>query len=210
MKSGSQGKPKIVWLVLLWVGGGLAISEVISAPFPVNLILVAIGAFLVLFFTPVLLGKPEKKTSETDYAETAPGPWLKLKKTGERMKTVRDKQDAPQELQGIPQEAMDIARAYDGVLAELKREDKKLKSQERKLLRPISQLPYPKERIEEALETASRMAKNDDLRKHLDGLLLELDSFVADEEVPDDPGENQLEWIKRLTVKNGKNVKSTA
>jgi hypothetical protein len=216
MKFSSQRKIKIFWLGVLWLGGVVVVLKVLSAPFPVNLIFVVMGVFLVLFLTLSLLREPKERTGRTNYSETSPGLSPRLspgpKKMEEGRESVLDKKDASQELQDLattPQETMDIIGAYGGVLAELADKDKKLKPKDRKLLRPTSQLPYPKEKIEEALKIALRMAKDEDSRKQLDSFLLELDSFAADEEVPDDPRENQLAWIRRLTVKGQKNVKST-
>lgn len=88
----------------------------------------------------------------------------------------------------IPHDAMEVIGAFSKVLADDKR-----------LLKPLSALPYPKMRIEEALQVAMTKARDSevrsevrgDLKKVLDGLR----DFIADENVPADSEENAKAWF---------------
>jgi hypothetical protein len=74
---------------------------------------------------------------------------------------------------------MEVVGAYHRVLAEYPR-----------LLRPVSILPYPKTKIEEALQIATRSARDPEVLRWLDVALQALQDFIPDEDVPADRIEN--------------------
>lgn len=83
----------------------------------------------------------------------------------------------------IPDDAMQIIGEYGKTLAE-----------DQRLLHPISLLPYPKDTIKKAIETALKCAEDREMRQHLHVVLFALDDFVPDEKVPQDPEENTKAW----------------
>ena len=64
-------------------------------------------------------------------------------------------------------------------------------------VRPESMLPYPKPVIEEALRKALVTFSDAESRAALQTALSELDTFVPDHEVPEDPNERALQYIRR-------------
>lgn len=84
----------------------------------------------------------------------------------------------------IPSDAMQIIGEYGQVVAEDKR-----------LLKPFSILPYPKETIKQAIETALQYTQDPEIRQHLHTLLDVLCDFVPDEKVPQDREENVKAWL---------------
>ena len=92
------------------------------------------------------------------------------------------------DLVGIPHDAMQIIDEYGKVLAE-----------DHRHLHPISLLPYPKETVKQAIETALNHARDPEIRQHLNAVLFYLDDFVADEKVPQDPDENAKAWWAHRT-----------
>lgn len=91
----------------------------------------------------------------------------------------------------FPEEVRDIIGEYGKLLENLAEEETG------KLLRPISELPHSKEKIEKALRAALTTAKDKGLRNHLETVLLRLGDFIPDDEVPDDPEENLRLWVMR-------------
>jgi hypothetical protein len=102
-----------------------------------------------------------------------------------------------QDAMRIPSETMDIIGDYSKILENLSKESDKL-------LQPISRLPHPKEKIENALKTALKLARDEKMRSYLQIALTTLDNFVPDEEVPTDPVGNMIVWAKRQQEKNKK------
>jgi len=98
----------------------------------------------------------------------------------------------------FPEEVRDIIGEYGRLLEKLAEEGTG------KLLHPISELPYSKEKIEKALRAALTIAKEKSLRNHLETVLLRLGDFIADDEVPDDPEENLRLWLRSRVWKNSK------
>lgn len=94
----------------------------------------------------------------------------------------------------IPREIMDIIGDYGMVLEEIS-------SEGNNMLKPISKLPHPKEKIENSLKTALEITKDEKLKNNLLIALMALDDFVRDEEVPSDPMENMTAWVKRKGIK---------
>ena len=86
----------------------------------------------------------------------------------------------------IPPDAMEVVGAYSKVLTENTR-----------LLKPLSALPYPRTRIEEALEIALRNARDPAIRRNLETARDALKDFIPDELVPADPEENAKAWFMR-------------
>ena len=84
----------------------------------------------------------------------------------------------------IPSDAMEVVGAYSKVLAE-----------DARFLKPLSALPYPKTRIEEALKIAMRNARDPAIRQNLEKALDALKDFIPDENVPADPNENAKAWF---------------
>jgi len=103
-----------------------------------------------------------------------------------------------QDVLAIPEEAMDIIGEYGNLLDEMGRE------KSRKLLRPMSSLPYPRKKIEKALKTALEIAKDETLRNQLEIVLVCLEDFIPDDEVLEDPDENFKSWVSRKDWKNPK------
>ncbi len=96
-----------------------------------------------------------------------------------------------QDFLAFPEEVADIIGEYGNLLDEMGRE------KSGKLLRPISSLPYPKEKIEKALKTGLGVAKDETLRNLLETALVNLEDFIPDDEVPEDPDENLRAWLGR-------------
>lgn len=97
-----------------------------------------------------------------------------------------------QNLASLPQNDMDIVGEYGGVLATIPGP-----------LRPLSKLPYPKEIIRRAIENLLAQSKGHEYRSMLQTVLLALDDFIPDEEVPLDKEENGRKWlILRFGVKS--------
>ena len=84
----------------------------------------------------------------------------------------------------IPSDAMEVVGAYSKVLAE-----------DARLLKPLSALPYPKTRIEEALQIAMRNARDPAILRNLETALDALQDFIPDENVPADREENAKAWF---------------
>ncbi len=84
----------------------------------------------------------------------------------------------------IPRDAMQIIGEYGMVLTEDSRP-----------LKPISALPYPKETIKQAIETALERAQDFELRQDLHTALDVLQDFIPDETVPKDLEENKNAWL---------------
>jgi hypothetical protein len=98
--------------------------------------------------------------------------------------------DKLQDLASLPQRDVEIAGEYGRVLAEVPGP-----------LRPLSKLPYPKETIRRAIEKLLARSQDPEYRNLLKTVLLALDDFVPDEEVPSDKEENKRKWLKdRLGV----------
>lgn len=88
----------------------------------------------------------------------------------------------------IPHDAMQIIGEYGKVLADNPR-----------LLRPISLLPYPKDTIKQAIETALKQAQDPDMRESLQVALEALHDFVPDEKVPQNCEEDVKAWLLHRT-----------
>ncbi len=65
-------------------------------------------------------------------------------------------------------------------------------------VRPESELPYSKPTIEKALQTALSTLSDAESQRALQAALSELDTFIPDHEVPQDPNERAIEYIRRL------------
>jgi len=104
----------------------------------------------------------------------------------------------------LPKEVSDIVGGYGTLLNEMGREKKC------KLLRPLSKLPYPKKKIERALKTALEIAKDETLKNQLELVLVCLEDFIPDDEVPEDPDENFKSWVSRKNWKDPKASKLLA
>lgn len=93
------------------------------------------------------------------------------------------------ELAAAPARAMEIVGAYGRLLEDAPAQ-----------VRPESTLPYPKQVIREALKTALSTLSDAESRRALQTGLSELDAFVPDHEVPQDPNERALEYIRRRSL----------
>ena len=71
-------------------------------------------------------------------------------------------------------------------------------------LRPLSLLPHPKDKIENALKTAIGTSKDKEIRSVLETNLLFLEDFIPDNEVPKDFEENFKMWCSHKDWKNPK------
>jgi len=91
----------------------------------------------------------------------------------------------------FPEEARDIIGEYGNLLDEMGEEE------DAKLLCPISKLPYPKTKIENALKIALGIAKDKTLKKQLEMVMVRLEDFIPDDEVPEDPDDNFKSWLSR-------------
>ncbi|HKX29346.1 MAG TPA: hypothetical protein VJ302_16740 [Blastocatellia bacterium] len=91
---------------------------------------------------------------------------------------------AAQSLFSASQEEVDIVSEYG-----------KLLEDESGPLRPISELPYPKETIRLAIENLLVRVQDPVYSRSLRMGLFCLDNFIPDEEVPRDPDENQRKWM---------------
>ena len=102
------------------------------------------------------------------------------------------------DLLAIPQRTMDIISDY-GMLLDKLAEDKISKP-----LRPTSILPHPKEKIENALKAALDIVKNQSFRHQLETVLICLEDFIPDIEVPEDTDDNFNLWLSRKDWNNPK------
>lgn len=109
-----------------------------------------------------------------------------------------------QDFLALPKEISDIVGQYGTLLNEMGREKKG------KLLRPLSKLPYPKKKIGRALKTALEIAKDKALKNQLELVLVCLEDFIPDDEVPEDPDENFKSWVSRKNWKDPKASKLLA
>lgn len=91
----------------------------------------------------------------------------------------------------IPADVMTIIGDYGKILEDLHTNGDK------RLLRPISELPHPKEKIERSLKTALKIAKDPALINHLKIALITLEDFVPDNEVPQNAEDNLRAWAER-------------
>ncbi len=120
-------------------------------------------------------------------SEALQSPRAKLMESGELTLDQEAMLRSPGKLQDaleIPHEAMQVVGAYATVLAD-----------DRRFLKPLSTLPYPKASIEQALQTAMRHARDPETRRDLQSALSALQDFIADDKVPADPEENAKAWL---------------
>lgn len=89
----------------------------------------------------------------------------------------------------IPLEVANIVGNYGKVLEE--------SSNLGNLLHPLSKLPYPKEKIENALKTALGCVTDEYLSKAYQVALFSLEDFIPDDEVPKNREENKRAWMAR-------------
>lgn len=104
-----------------------------------------------------------------------------------------------QDTLSISRDTMDIIGDYGMVLEKISKESNNM-------LKPVSKLPHPKEKIEDALKAALKITKDEKLKNDLLIALTALDDFVRDEEVPSDPIENMAAWAKRRGIKERKDT----
>jgi len=135
------------------------------------------------------LFRDSKRSAPSD--QTASEPLKKLRaelmKSGPLTPDEEEILRSPEELRDlieIPPDAMEVVGAYSKVLAE-----------DARFLKPLSALPYPKTRIEEALQIAMRNAQDPGIRRNLETALDALKDFIPDENVPADPEENAKAWV---------------
>lgn len=98
----------------------------------------------------------------------------------------------------IPQEIMSIIGDYGEILENLP------PKAGGNLLHPLSLLPHPKDKIEYALKIALGIVRNKKTRNHLETVLVFLEDFIPDDEVPEDPEENMKAWLSRRDWKSPK------
>lgn len=92
-----------------------------------------------------------------------------------------------EQLATMPQGVMQIVEAFGRLM-----EDAPCQ------VRPESMLPYPKPMIEKALQTALSTLSDAESQHALRAALSELDAFIPDQQVPQDPNERSREYIRRL------------
>lgn len=92
-----------------------------------------------------------------------------------------------EQLAAMPQGVMQVVEAFGRLM-----EDAPCQ------VRPESMLPYPKPVIEEALQTALSTLLDAESQHSLRVALSELDAFIPDHQVPKDPNERAIEYIRRL------------
>lgn len=137
----------------------------------------AFGALLQLF----------KKAARGE-GPTLPDSRDSLAKSGELTREQQAILGSPTKLHdmiAIPPDSMEILGVYGNTLAE-----------HPGFLKPISALPYPKETIRHAIETALRHASDPAIRKDLQSVLVALDDFVPDDQVPRDYEQNVKAWLE--------------
>jgi hypothetical protein len=112
--------------------------------------------------------------------------------TLERQKKRAVVQSTPvlQDMLRIPKECWEIVEKYGEVLANQKR-----------LLKPLSSLPYPKDAIASAIETALSCSSDPELQRHLKDIRFALEDFVPDENLPTDPEKELENWIAHRSKK---------
>lgn len=92
-----------------------------------------------------------------------------------------------EQLAAMPQEAMQVVEAFGRLM-----EDAPCQ------VRPESMLPYPKPVIEKALQAALSTLSDAESQHALRVALSELDAFIPDHQVPNDPNERAIEYMHRL------------
>jgi hypothetical protein len=103
------------------------------------------------------------------------------------------------DLLAIPSGAMDIIGDFDGLLDKIGQERSAKQSY------PISQLPYSKEKIFWALRVTLDVVRDEGFRDHLETLLVHLEDFVADDQIPEDEDEVLELWARGKDWTNPKN-----
>lgn len=91
----------------------------------------------------------------------------------------------------IPGDAMDIIGDYGKVLEDLQ------KREGGNFFHPISKLPYQKEKIESALDTALKIAKDEKIIEHLKVARTALKTFIPDDEV-EKTNQNVLKYLSTI------------
>jgi hypothetical protein len=89
--------------------------------------------------------------------------------------------EAAEEFLRLPDRLTDVITDYSLLLAGFEDENP------RRLIRPISLLPHPKDKIEAALREALETVETTDLRSSLEAVFYALHGFVPQEKVPTDP-----------------------
>ena len=92
-----------------------------------------------------------------------------------------------EQLAAIPHEVMQVVETFSRLMEHTPCQ-----------VRPESMLPYPKPVIEKALQTALSTLSDAESQQALRAALSELDTFVPDHQVPQDPNERAIEYIRRL------------
>ena len=98
----------------------------------------------------------------------------------------------------IPSDAMDTIGDYGKVLESLSKFE-----ESGNFFHPISKLPHPKEKIENALETALKVAKDEKIIEHLKVARSALKTFIPDSEV-DHANNDFLKGMKSILDKKSK------
>ena len=96
----------------------------------------------------------------------------------------------------IPRDAMDIIGDYGKVLEDLSGESNNF-------FHPISKLPYSKEKIERALDTALKVSEDEKIIKHLKVARTALKTFIPDDEV-EKANQNLLKDLEDVIEKKDK------
>lgn len=154
------GLPLLVWGLLADNPIGLSVGIAISA----------------ICFISLLIIPPKRKEKK----ETGQGGVISSATLGD--------------LAAIPRDVMDIIGDYGRVLENLGSKGRLLQlnppgSPKAFSGVPVSLLPHPKEKIENALKTALEIAKDQEMRSSLKHVLIALKLFIPDGEIPKDPVE---------------------
>ncbi len=103
---------------------------------------------------------------------------------------------ALQDVIAVPEKEMEIIGDYGKTLEELG------EVESNKLLKPLSKLPHPKQKIEVTLRKAIGIVKDEKFKLHLERALVFLEDFIPDNEIPEDPDEHLRLWLSRKDWKN--------
>jgi len=94
------------------------------------------------------------------------------------------------EIFNTPKEVQEIIQVYGtALMANFKT---------RKLVAPLSSLPYPREQIEGALKEALQITKSEKRKRKINDLLFWLNFFLPQETVPEDQQQNAKLWAKLI------------
>lgn len=96
---------------------------------------------------------------------------------------------ALKDIASLPDDVRDVIADYGKVLEELGKE------QPLQFWHPVSKLPHPKQKIEQSIDLALKLAKDPEVIMHLKNVRLALKTFIPDDGVRK-ANEDLLKWMQ--------------